>query len=256
VEGLDGGFLHCPVHPLGLTVRPRVVGLGEAVLDAVFVTHPVEDVAAEEGLEFGVAAAVLGQVGEGHAVVREHGMDPVGEDLDDLAQERGTVGLGVGVEEADVGEFRDAVDREGHEQFAPRQAQLANIDVDVADLGLGEALALGCSLIVTWQARDPVAYEAAVQGAARQPGDGPAQAAKDIIQRQEGAPSELDDNGLLGLAEHGAARPRGAHGGVGRRPAATPLGDGLRVQPVAGGQPAGRLLRRLELGSNSRRRPG
>ena len=37
---------------------------------------------------------------------------------------------------------------------------------------------------------------------------------------------------------------------------APPLGHGLGAQPVAGGQAAGRLLRRLELGSNSRRCSG
>jgi hypothetical protein len=82
------------------------------------------------------------------------------------------------------------------------------------------------------------------------------QAAQDVVERQQGAPPELDDDRLLGLGEHraaGAARP---HRGVGGRGALAPLGDRLRVQPVAGGQGAGRPLRRLELGSNSRRRAG
>ena len=32
---LNGGFLERPVHPPDLAVRPRVVGLGQAVVDAV-----------------------------------------------------------------------------------------------------------------------------------------------------------------------------------------------------------------------------
>jgi hypothetical protein len=60
-----------------------MVGLGEPVLDAVLAADPVEDVAHPAR---GRAVAVLGQVGEGHAVVGQHGVDAVGEDLDHLAQ--------------------------------------------------------------------------------------------------------------------------------------------------------------------------
>jgi hypothetical protein len=38
-----------------------------------------------------MAPAVLWQIGEGHAVVSEHGVDLVGEDLDHLAEEGGAV---------------------------------------------------------------------------------------------------------------------------------------------------------------------
>jgi hypothetical protein len=38
-----------------------------------------------------MAPAVLWQIGEGHAVVGEHGVDLVGEDLDHLAEEGGAV---------------------------------------------------------------------------------------------------------------------------------------------------------------------
>jgi hypothetical protein len=155
-----------------------------------------------------------------------------------------------------VDELRDAVDRQEQEELALRQAQLADVDVHVADLGLGEALALGSFLCALGQPGDAVALQAAMQGAAGQLGDGLAQATQDIVQRQEGAPAELDDDRLLGLSEHRAPGPRRSHPRVGRGPAPTPLGDGLRVQPVAGGQAAGRRLRRLELGSNSRRRAG
>jgi hypothetical protein len=256
VEGFDGGVLDGPVHPLGLTVRPWVVGFGEPVLDAVLLADPVEDVAAEEGLDLGVAAAVLGQIGKGHAVVREHGVQLVGEDLDHLAQEGGTVGLGIGIEEGDVGELGYAVDREEHEQLALSQAQLADVDVDIADLGCSKALAPGRLLLALGQPRDAVADEAAMQGAARELGDGLAQAAQDVVQRQQRPAPELDHDRLFGLAQDRAARPRGSHRPIRGRGALAPFGDRLRVQPVAGGQVAGRLLRRLELGSNSRRRAG
>ena len=79
-----------------------MVRLGEPVLDAVFAADAVEDAAHPLGRG---PVAVLRQVGEGHAVVGQHGVDGVGERLDDLAQERGAVGLGVGVEETDVDEL-------------------------------------------------------------------------------------------------------------------------------------------------------
>ena len=91
VEGLGGGVLDGAVHPLCLTVGPRMVGFGQPVLDAVLVADAVEDVAAEDGFHGGMAPAVLWQIGEGHAVVGEHGVDLVGEDLDHLAEEGGAV---------------------------------------------------------------------------------------------------------------------------------------------------------------------
>jgi len=174
----------------------------------------------------------------------------------DLAQEGGPVHLGGGLEEGDVDELRDAVDRQGHEQLARGQAELAEVDVDVADRGLREVLALGSLLLIPRQAGDAVTHQAAVQGAAAELGDRLAQAAQDVVEREQRAPAELDDDGLLDLAQHGAARSARPHRLVGNRGALAPLGDRLRVQPEAGGQGAGAPLRLLELGSNSRRRAG
>jgi hypothetical protein len=81
----DGGFLQCAVHPLDLAIGPRVVWLGQAMLDALLVAGPVEGMAAPHGRR---AGAVLRQVGELDAVVREHGMDLVGDGRDQLFQER------------------------------------------------------------------------------------------------------------------------------------------------------------------------
>src|ERR687884_682728 len=44
VEDLHGSLLDRAVHPLSLTVRPRVIRLGQPVLDAVLAADPVEDV--------------------------------------------------------------------------------------------------------------------------------------------------------------------------------------------------------------------
>jgi hypothetical protein len=95
-----------------------------------------------DGLDLRVTATVPGQVGERHAVVGQHRVQPVGEGGHDLAQEGGAVQLGVRLEEGDVGELAHPVDGQGHEQLALGQPQLADVDVDVADRRLGEAAPL------------------------------------------------------------------------------------------------------------------
>ena len=57
----DGGVLDGAVHSLDLAVGPRVVGLGEAVLDAVFTADLVEAVDAHAS---GPAIPVAWQVGK------------------------------------------------------------------------------------------------------------------------------------------------------------------------------------------------
>ncbi len=79
VVDVDRGVLDRAAHPLGLAVGPGVIGVGHAVLDAPVNADPAVDAAA--GGAVTLAMAILGSVGEGHAVVREHGVDFVGEDL-------------------------------------------------------------------------------------------------------------------------------------------------------------------------------
>src|SRR3546814_6581839 len=44
-EGFDGGLLDGAHHPFGLAVGPWVIGLGEALLDAVLLADTAEDMA-------------------------------------------------------------------------------------------------------------------------------------------------------------------------------------------------------------------
>jgi hypothetical protein len=44
VVAFDGRLLDRPVHPLDLAVGPRVLQLGQAMLDVVLIADPVEDV--------------------------------------------------------------------------------------------------------------------------------------------------------------------------------------------------------------------
>ena len=43
VKRFDGGVLDGPVHPFGLSVCPRVIGLGQFVDDAVFIANTAKD---------------------------------------------------------------------------------------------------------------------------------------------------------------------------------------------------------------------
>ena len=112
VVDLDGRLLDRAIHPLGLAVGPGVVGLGQSVLDAVGDADAVEDVRTEQA-RAGLIP-VLGQVGEGHAVVGEHDVYLVAEDLDHAPQECRALHLAGAVVEFDMGELRDAVDRQEH----------------------------------------------------------------------------------------------------------------------------------------------
>ena len=76
VEDLHRGFLDGSVHSLSLAICPGVIGLSEPMLDAVFDAHAIEDVRAKEAAAG--SFAVLGQIGEGHAVVCEHDVYLVG----------------------------------------------------------------------------------------------------------------------------------------------------------------------------------
>ena len=86
VASFDGA-----VHPLGLAVGPGMIGLRQPVLDAMLEADAIEDVRAEEAP--GRSLTVLGQIGEGHAVVGQHGVDLIGKDRDDVPEEGGAFHL-------------------------------------------------------------------------------------------------------------------------------------------------------------------
>src|ERR1700722_3827033 len=138
-----------------------MVGFGEAILDAVTATDPVERMAAEQG---GGALAVLGQVGKLDAIIGEHGMDPVRDRLDQgIKKSRSGRHVGA-LDEAGKGELGSADDGNEKIELALGGAQLGEIDVEVTDGILFELLLFGGRCTVDLgQAADAVALEAAVQ---------------------------------------------------------------------------------------------
>ena len=116
----------------------------------------------------------------------------------------------------------------------PRQAQLADVDVDVSNRGGSELAALGAFVWVLGQSGDAVAFQAPVQAGARQLWDAVAQAAEhvvprgtpDVIERQQRPAAELDHHGLLSQCQHGAVRGSRPHWRIVGRRSGAPLGDG------------------------------
>jgi len=91
----DGCVLDGAVHPLDLTVGPRMLGLGQAMIDIVEGAGIFKGMR-EEGLslgdhllDLGWGPGLAGGVGEVGSVVGEDRVDSVGDSLDEAAQEVG-----------------------------------------------------------------------------------------------------------------------------------------------------------------------
>ena len=97
---------------------------------------PRESRAARFGISW--PGAVLWQIGENHAVGGEHGMNGIGEGLNNATQEVDAVHLSCVVAKLDLGELGSAVDRKEHVELALGQAQITDIDMHVANLGEDE----------------------------------------------------------------------------------------------------------------------
>ena len=107
--------------------------------------------------------------------------------------------------ELDVGELRDPVDGQEHDQLAVGVTQFATVDVDVADLvGLEPLAVLLC--LLRRKPGDAMALQAPVQGAAAEIGDGVLQATKHIVQGQQSLLPERYHDGFLGRRQHRALR--------------------------------------------------
>ena len=86
VIAFDGGFLDGPVHAFDLAVRPRMLDLGESVLDAVLAAAHVKHMGHVPGRW---AIGVARWKRELNAVVGEHGVNFVRNGFDKSHQEDG-----------------------------------------------------------------------------------------------------------------------------------------------------------------------
>jgi hypothetical protein len=139
VEAFHGGVLDGAVHPLDLSVcrgnapperflplqTPGMLDLGEPVLDAMFMTDPVEDV-----FEGGAMPLLVGKL---DAVIRQHRMDGVGKECDELAQELCGGHLAGLLVQFDIGALRCPVDRHEEIELAFGGLDFSHVEVKVAD---------------------------------------------------------------------------------------------------------------------------
>ena len=104
-EAFDGRVLDCSVHALDLTVGPRMVGLGQSMLDPVGLADHVK--AHLPGIG---GVAVPGLVGELDVVIGQDRVDPVWNDFEEVFQKLPSgppVGL---LDQLSDGELAGAVD--------------------------------------------------------------------------------------------------------------------------------------------------
>src|ERR1700730_14048069 len=93
VESLDRRLLDGAVHALDLTVGPRVLGLGEAMIDVVLRASEFEGVSAEDlvplehGLDLGRSPAIAAGLSEVGAIVGQDRVDFVGNGFDKGSEE-------------------------------------------------------------------------------------------------------------------------------------------------------------------------
>jgi hypothetical protein len=240
-------------EPVEGPIGPGMVGLGQAMLDAVLDTDAIENVRSEKLSAW--PSPVLRQIGEGHAVVGQHRGNLVEEGSHDGPEEGCFLLLSRSIVEFDVYKLLSWADFQEYDQLAVGVAQTTTVDMHVANLVDLEALAR-LRRLVGRKAGDAVPLQTSMQSGAAQVGDRVAQAAQDTVERQKRPTPKHDHDGLLGRRQDRALRLLRAHRSIARQSKPTPFGDRLRVQPVRGGQGAAIFLRRLELSSNTRRRSG
>ena len=189
VEALDGRFLDGSVHSLHLPIRPRVLGLGQPVVDVVLRAAELEGVGAEElsahygFFDLGDGRGTSPWYRELDAVVGENGMDLVGYGRDEMGRKSGGHG-GCLLMELDKGELRRAVDGDEEMELALFCPDFGDVDMEEADrvgleLPFGGLIALGIS-----QLADAVSLQAAVQRGSRQMRDRRLQSVETIVERQ------------------------------------------------------------------------
>ena len=138
-----------------------MIGLCQAMLDAVGLTRPIERMASKPR-RWTIAA--LRQVCELDAVVGQHDTDVIGDGLH-LGVEKGRGSNGVGaVHELNEGKLRGPVE-------ADEEVEFVSVGVDFGNISMEEADRIAPELLLRWlvaldlrQAADAVALQTAMQG--------------------------------------------------------------------------------------------
>ena len=156
----DGGFLDGPVHPFDLAVGPGMLHFGKPVLDAVLTAAHVEHV---RHVASGRAVGVARREGELDAVVRQDGVDLVGDRLDHPFQERGRRSPSGLLDQLHNSEFACAINGDIKVELAFGGLDLGDVDVEIADRIDLELFPGGLVALNLRQPRDAVTRQAAMQ---------------------------------------------------------------------------------------------
>ena len=123
VAAAHGGVLERAVHPFDLAIGPRVVGLRQPVLDAMFPADAAEDVLHCEDV-----AVAMGKL---DAVVGQDGMDSIGHSRNQRDQEGGRRYPACFGDQLDEGEFAGSVYRYIKIKLSFGRAHFGDVDVEV-----------------------------------------------------------------------------------------------------------------------------
>jgi hypothetical protein len=242
VVALNRGLFDGAVHALDLTVRPGMIGFREAVVDAVQKTEPVKRMAAKAGRG---SLAILRQIGELDAIVREHGMDSIGDSRDQrLEESRRRLHVGT-FDQLHESELRSAVDGHKEIELAFGGAYLGQIDMEVADRIAFELLPSRLAASHLRKAADAMPLQTAMQRGAGQMRDRCLQSVEAIIEGQQSMPAEGNNDRLLFHRQDCGAAMRRPGTQISHRAALPPLRHGLRVDSMPPSQSPQALLTML-----------
>ena len=138
VVTVNGRIFERTVHALDLTIGPRMFGFGQAVVNAMLETNPIK-----QQLEGILVARTIGKL---NPIVRQNGVNFIGNSREKMAQEFGSDGTGRLLMYLNKGKLRSTIN--GHKQvkLAFFRLYLSDVDVKITD-GIGfEAFFLRCLL--------------------------------------------------------------------------------------------------------------
>ena len=224
VEALDGSVLDRPVHPLDLAIRPRMVRLGQTVLDPVRLADHVE---AHRPRVDGVPVPRL--LGELDDIVSQNRVDLVGHGFEHVLKEfPGRLSVGCRNELSD-GELGSAVDTDEGKELALGRLHFRDVDVEEPDRIALELLSLGLVTLDIRQARDAMTLQTPMERRPCQVRDGGLQGIEAVVQREKRVAPERHDRSFLVLGQDRRARfPRPGLQVLDRRTLA-PFRDGLGI---------------------------
>lgn len=125
VVAIDGRLFERAVHPLDLTIRPRMTGIGQPMFNPMFGTDAVKQ--QPEGV------AVGRTIGELDAVIRQDGMDLVGHSRNQMAQELDCHWSGHPLVQFGESEFGGAVNGDKQIELACFGLHFGDVEVKIAD---------------------------------------------------------------------------------------------------------------------------